>query len=132
MIDAMEVSLKKVQNKSSPGWDDRRVQRVIGHYEGQTDEEAATEDEMVLSCGDHLLAEGSADLARATRDFQENEETMKTKKHDVPAGWDHEQLHEIADYYDNQSDEEAIAEAEAALEAEGPRGGLHRNQAGKS
>jgi len=44
---------------------------------------------------------------------------MTTKKQDLPPGWDHEQLRAIAEYYDNQSDDEAIAEAEAALEAEG-------------
>ena len=31
-----------------PGWDEERVQRVIAHYEGQTDEEAAAEDEAVF------------------------------------------------------------------------------------
>jgi hypothetical protein len=36
-----------------------------------------------------------------------------------PPGWDAERVKALADYYDNQSDEEAIAEAEAALEAEG-------------
>lgn len=44
---------------------------------------------------------------------------MTTKKQDLPEGWDHEQLQAVAEYYDNQSDEEAIAEAEAALEEEG-------------
>ena len=37
----------------------------------------------------------------------------------LPPGWDEEQVRKLADYYDNQSDDEAIAEAEAALEAEG-------------
>lgn len=32
-----------------------------------------------------------------------------------PPGWDEEKVKGLADYYDNQSDEEAIAEAEAAL-----------------
>ena len=34
-------------------------------------------------------------------------------------GWDAKKVKALADYYDNQTDEEAIAEAEAALEAEG-------------
>ena len=36
-----------------------------------------------------------------------------------PPGWDARKVKELADYYDRQSDDEAIAEAEAALEAEG-------------
>jgi len=41
------------------------------------------------------------------------------KKQDFPPGWDAEKVKTLAEYYDNQTDEEAIAEAEAALEAEG-------------
>ncbi len=33
------------QNKYPPGWDNARVQRIIAHYEDQTEEEAAAEDE---------------------------------------------------------------------------------------
>ena len=33
------------QNKFPPGWDEERVQRVLAHYEGQTNEEAVAEDE---------------------------------------------------------------------------------------
>jgi len=36
----------------------------------------------------------------------------------LPAGWDAEAIRALAEYYDHQSDEEAIAEADAALEAE--------------
>ena len=41
------------------------------------------------------------------------------KDQKFPPGWDAEKVKALAEYYDNQSDEEAIAEAEAALEAEG-------------
>jgi len=41
------------------------------------------------------------------------------KNDEFPPGWDAEKVKALADYYDNQSDEEAIAEAEAALETEG-------------
>jgi len=41
------------------------------------------------------------------------------KKQVFPPGWDAEKVRALAEYYDNQSDEEAIAEAEAALETEG-------------
>jgi hypothetical protein len=33
------------QNKFPPGWDEARVQRVLAHYETQTEEEAVAEDE---------------------------------------------------------------------------------------
>ncbi len=33
------------QNKFPPGWDEERVQHVLAHYEGQTNEEAVAEDE---------------------------------------------------------------------------------------
>jgi hypothetical protein len=32
-------------NKFPPGWDEARVQRVLAHYEQQTEEEAVAEDE---------------------------------------------------------------------------------------
>ena len=40
-------------------------------------------------------------------------------KQQFPPGWDAERVKALVDYYDQQSDDEAIAEAEAALEAEG-------------
>ena len=35
----------KKQNQFPPGWDEARVQRVLAHYERQTDSEALAEDE---------------------------------------------------------------------------------------
>jgi hypothetical protein len=32
-------------SKFPPGWDEERVQRVVAHYESQTEEEAVAEDE---------------------------------------------------------------------------------------
>lgn len=37
----------KHQNRFPKGWDARRVQEVIAHYEGQSEEEAVAEDEPV-------------------------------------------------------------------------------------
>ena len=34
-----------MKNTFPPGWDEARVQRVLAHYEGQTEEEAVAEDE---------------------------------------------------------------------------------------
>lgn len=36
-----------------------------------------------------------------------------------PPGWNEDRVRRVIEYYDNQTDEEAIAEAEAAIEAEG-------------
>ena len=44
---------------------------------------------------------------------------MKKKvENQFPPGWDEARVKRVIDYYDNQSDEEAIAEADEALEAE--------------
>lgn len=37
------------------------------------------------------------------------------KSNRFPAGWDEQSVQELADYYDNQTDDEAVAEHEAAL-----------------
>jgi len=33
------------QNKFPPGWNEERVQRVLAHYEEQTEDESVAEDE---------------------------------------------------------------------------------------
>ena len=43
--------------------------------------------------------------------------TSHTPAAHYPKGWNQQRADEIAQYYDNQSDEEAIAEAEAAYRA---------------
>ena len=35
----------KKQNRFPPGWNDARVQRVLAHYDEQSDSEAVAEDE---------------------------------------------------------------------------------------
>ena len=43
---------------------------------------------------------------------------MKDKKQSrFPEGWDEARVREVLDYYENQTEEEAIAEAEAAFES---------------
>ena len=41
------------------------------------------------------------------------------KQQDFPPGWDAAKVKALAEYYDNQSDEEALAEDEEAFAAEG-------------
>ena len=43
----------------------------------------------------------------------------KTKKQKLPLGWDEKRIRKLAEYYDNQSEEEQVAEHEAALRAQG-------------
>ena len=43
----------------------------------------------------------------------------KTKKQQYPAGWDEERVRKLAEHYDNQTEDEQVAELEAALQAEG-------------
>ena len=42
----------------------------------------------------------------------------RKKKQQYPPGWDEERVRKLAEYYDNQTDEEAVAEIEAALNDE--------------
>lgn len=43
----------------------------------------------------------------------------RAKKQKLPAGWTEERVRQLADYYDRQSENEQVAEHEAALQAEG-------------
>jgi len=40
---------------------------------------------------------------------------MTTRKSDFPPGWNETKVQEILEYYEQQTDEEAVAEHEAAL-----------------
>ena len=42
----------------------------------------------------------------------------KKKKQQYPVGWDEERVRKLAEHYDNQTDDEAVAEIEAALNDE--------------
>jgi hypothetical protein len=44
--------------------------------------------------------------------------TSRTPPAHFPKGWDQKRADEVAKYYDNQSDEEAIAEAETAYKSD--------------
>jgi hypothetical protein len=43
----------------------------------------------------------------------------KTKKQKYPRGWTEERVRKLAEFYDNQTEEEQVAEHEAAFRAEG-------------
>ncbi|MGH9195078.1 MAG: hypothetical protein ACRD1T_04980 [Acidimicrobiia bacterium] len=56
------------QNRFPPGWDEERVQSVLDHYEQQTDEEAAAEDEERFDAS-HTVMEVPAELVPEIRDL---------------------------------------------------------------
>jgi len=51
------------------GWDERRVRRVIEHYERQTDDEAAAEDDAAFEAPTHTAMEIPVDLVPAVREL---------------------------------------------------------------
>jgi hypothetical protein len=52
-----------------PGWDEERVQRVLAHYESQTDEEAAAEDDASLGDLKETVMEVPVELVQTVRDL---------------------------------------------------------------
>ena len=45
--------------------------------------------------------------------------SRKTREQQFPRGWDEERVRRVLEHYENQTEEEAVAEDEAAYEAEG-------------
>jgi len=50
-----------------PGWSEQQVRALLAHYESQTEEEAAAEDEAAFLSGDICMVEVPIDLLRAVR-----------------------------------------------------------------
>jgi hypothetical protein len=57
------------QNKLPVGWDEERVQSVLMYYEGQTEDEAAEEDERALSDSNQTVMEVPRALVPAIREL---------------------------------------------------------------
>lgn len=51
------------------GWDEQRVQRVLSHYEQQSEEEAVAEDEATLEDASQTVMEIPTDLVPAVREL---------------------------------------------------------------
>jgi hypothetical protein len=56
-------------SKYPEGWDEARVQRVLAHYEQQTDDEAVAEDEAAYESTTHTAMEVPVDLVPAVREL---------------------------------------------------------------
>ncbi len=57
------------QSRFPPGWDEERVQRVLAHYETQTETEAVAEDEATLESPDQALVSVPRELVPAVREL---------------------------------------------------------------
>jgi len=55
--------------KYPPGWDESRVNRVLEHYEKQTDEEAVAEDEASWEGTSHTKMDVPVDLVPKVREL---------------------------------------------------------------
>jgi len=47
-------------------------------------------------------------------------ETGRSAKQNLPPGWDEQRIKDVIDYYENQTEEEQLADHEKALAAEVP------------
>ena len=57
------------QQRFPPGWDEDRVQRVLAHYEDQTEAEAVAEDEAAVEEPDQTVMEVPTTLVPAIREL---------------------------------------------------------------
>jgi hypothetical protein len=53
--------------KFPKGWDESRVRRILDHYESQTDEEAANEDQEAFESTTHTAMEVPVELVPEVR-----------------------------------------------------------------
>ena len=56
------------QSKFPPGWDEKKVQRVLKHYEQQTEEEAVAEDEAAYEDSTQAIMEVPRELVPSIRE----------------------------------------------------------------
>jgi hypothetical protein len=57
------------QNQFPPGWDEERIKRVLDHYDSQSDEEAAAEDNAAYDSTTHTMMSVPIDLAPQVRNL---------------------------------------------------------------
>jgi hypothetical protein len=57
------------QSRFPEGWDEARVQRVLAHYEAQTEAEAVAEDEAAFDAPDQALVAVPRELVPAVREL---------------------------------------------------------------
>ena len=57
------------QSRFPEGWDEARVQRVLNHYEAQTEAEAVAEDEAAFDAPDQAVVAVPRELVPAVREL---------------------------------------------------------------
>lgn len=57
------------QSKFPPGWDIQRVQKVLAHYETQSEDEAVAEDEAAFEAAGQTIMEVPTELVPAVREL---------------------------------------------------------------
>jgi len=57
------------QSRFPAGWDEARVNRVLAHYEQQSDDEAVAEDEAAYESTTHTAMEVPVELVPAVREL---------------------------------------------------------------
>jgi hypothetical protein len=57
------------QDKFPPGWDEKRVRRVLAHYEGQSEEEALADDEAAIENTKQTTMEVPIELVPMVREL---------------------------------------------------------------
>lgn len=57
------------QSRFPEGWDEARVQRVLAHYEAQTEPEAVAEDEAAFDAPDQAVVAVPRELVAAVREL---------------------------------------------------------------
>ncbi len=57
------------QSKFPPGWDEKRVKKVLEHYESQTEDEAVAEDEAAYEMAGQTIMEVPTELVPIVREL---------------------------------------------------------------
>lgn len=57
------------QSKYPPGWDEARVNKVLAHYETQSEDEAVAEDEAAFESTEQTFIEVPNELVPAVREL---------------------------------------------------------------
>jgi hypothetical protein len=57
------------QSKFPPGWDEKKVERVLKHYEQQTEEEAVAEDKAAYEDSTQAIMEVPRELVPSIREL---------------------------------------------------------------
>jgi hypothetical protein len=66
---ARGLSVEATGKKFPPGWDEARVQRLIAHYEQQSEDEQVAEDETAQEAPGQTLMAVPTDLVPAVREL---------------------------------------------------------------